>query len=500
MGKTLVGVDVGTTGLKVAFFRENGEVIDRAYREYRLSFPRSGWAEIAPEIWWESLCGCFGEIWRRGRAAAEDVAGLGITCTNALILLDKDGRPVAPAVMQLDQRAAACADRIRSDLGEERVFAKTGNRVSCGAFWGPTFQWFRENRPSVCRRARYLLCPTGYLVLKLTGVYSIDHSRAASTMFYHIHKKKWDPELCRYFGLPAGILPPIFKSCDVVGRVHSAGESATGLKAGTPVVAGAMDSIGALIGLGVGREKGALILGSVGRICMESEKLDMRFMNTVNFDASGTLLMTPVNSTGVSYRWIRDILFPGDGRTDLFRAMDRMAEKVPVGSGGLLYLPYLSGERSPIWDPHARGGFLGLTVDHRREHLLRSVLEGVGFALAENFEILKNDLKVDPPFLVVGGGGAKSEVWVQIISNIFGKVFQIPAEKETETMGGAILAGLGTGAFPDLESIRDTWNRVVKVVTPQNGAVEKYQKLLAVFKKLYPENRFIFEKLYQNQF
>jgi xylulokinase len=492
----LAGIDVGTTGIKVALYTADGRLVDRAYREYSLSFPQNGWVEIHPDIWWQELCDCMKEIRERGQADLKEVAGIGITCTNSLVLLDAGKHILMPAIMQLDQRSVSQAEAIKDQYSEEWVFQKTGNRVSSGAFWGPALQWTRENRPALYKEARFFLAPTSFIVLRLTGIYSIDHSRASTSMLYNIHEKDWDAELCKVFGLAADILPPIYKSHEIVGVVDEKGESATGFLAGTPVIAGAMDTVGALVGMGAGADNGALIMGSVGRLCIESDQLDIRFMNTVNYDASRNLIVTPVNCAGVSYKWARNLFFSDDqGQTNTYEKMNQMASAVAPGSEGLLYLPYLTGERSPIWDPHATGSFVGMTLKHGREHFIRAVLEGVGLALAHNYEILRSELNIDPPYVVAGGGGAYSRVWMQIISDMLGKRIHIPEELETETMGAAILTGLGLGVFSGLSDVCGSWVRISDSVVPRMDVHAVYRELLSQFKEISIRNRDILKKI-----
>ncbi|GAB7056169.1 xylulokinase [Paenibacillus sp. YK5] len=496
MKNLLVGIDVGTTGLKVALYTLNGQLVARAYREYSLSFPQNGWAEIDPEIWWEQLGDCMKEIRSQNGVDLKAVAGIGITCSNSLVLLNADQQAVLPAIMQLDQRAVRQAEAMKSEYGQEWVFQKTGNRVSSGAFWGPSLQWVRENRPSLYRQAQFFLVPTGFLVLRLTGVYSIDHSRATTTMLYNIHEKNWDAELCHVFGLSPEALPPIYPSHEMVGTIHKEGERATGLPAGTPVIAGAMDTVGALAGMGTGPDTGALIMGSVGRLCIESNELDIRFMNTVNYDASSSLIMTPVNSAGVSYKWAKQLFFSEDqGPGNIYKKMDRMTQAIAPGAEGLIYMPYLAGERSPIWDPHATGSFMGFTMKHGKGHFLRAVLEGVGLALAQNHEILKAELNIDPPFLMAGGGGAGSQVWMQIISDMLGKPLYIPEKLETETMGAAMLTGVGVGLFSDLSQVNKDWVRVSETVMPRMDVNAQYRELLSRFKTISIQNRSLFQQL-----
>lgn len=496
----LLGIDVGTTGIKVAVYTTQGQCIDRAYSEYTLTYSNDSWVEMDPEIWWEELCTCLTEIYDKGNVSPKDIIGVGITCTNALILLDSDKRLLMPAIMQLDQRGNKQAENIKIQLGHDIVFSKTGNRVASGAFWGPTLQWIRDYDPSLYAKAMYFLNPTSYLILRMTGAYCIDHCRATSTMLYNIHKKDWDHDLCQFFSIEPNKLPPIYKPYQVVGYINNEGQTATDLSKDTPVVAGGMDTIGALIGLGAGSDKGALIMGSVGRFCIESDYVDDRFMNTVNVEANQFLTMTPVNSTGVSYKWIKNVLFTDqENISNIYQVMDELAEEVSMGSDGLLYLPYLMGERSPLWDSLAKGSFMGLNITHQQKHFVRSVLEGVAFALTHNYYILKEELDINPDAILAGGGGARSNIWMQVISSMIDKTLLITKEPESETLGAAILAALGTGVYTEIKTAQDKWVTLSKSFEPDPVAHRFYHQILPIFKELYHVNRNYLTQLDQIQ-
>ncbi|MBP1934579.1 xylulokinase [Ammoniphilus resinae] len=489
MTKLLAGIDIGTTGLKVSFYTDHGELVDRTYREYALSMPFKGWVEFDPKLWWSHVCNGLQEVFSRGKVKAEEVKGIGITCTNSLIIMDAEQNILRPAIMQLDHRATAQVEQLTVEFGHEWIFEKTGNRIASGAFWGPTLLWLKQHEPHIFERIRYFLAPTSFLTFCLTGEYSIDHSRASSTMLYNIFDRRWDSELCQAFSLHPEELPPIYSSSEVIGFVHSEAAARTGLKPGTPVIAGAMDTIGAWVGLGVEASSGALIMGTVCRICVENDKLDLRFMNTVCDEASPPISMTPINSAGISMKWIKKLLFSDCPATGLYDEMDRMAESIHRGAEGLMYVPYLTGERSPIWDPHASGSFFGLELRHDKAHLIRAVLEGVGFALAQNDGILKEECGINPTYLYAGGGGARSRLWMQIISDILGKRLLIPAELETETKGAAMLAGWGIGLFPDLASLRKKWIKVERQVIPNPDAHSFYSHALPIFRAYYENNK-----------
>jgi len=485
----LAGIDIGTTGLKVSFYTEHGLMVDRSYREYALSLPQDAYVEFDPHLWWSHVCDALQEIFSRGKVKAEKVKGIGITCTNALIIMDAEQQILRPAIMQLDQRATTQVHQLIEQLGHEWIFHKTGNRIASGAFWGPTLLWLKQHEPLTFDRIRYYLVPTSFLGFCLTGVYSIDHSRASSTMLYNIYDRRWDNELCQLFSIQPKFLPSIYSSSEVIGFVHAEAAMRTGLQPGTPVIAGAMDTIGAWVGLGVEPGSGALIMGTVGRICVENEHLDLRFMNTVQDAASPTISMTPVNSAGISMKWLKRVLFSDHPVNGIYEVMDRMAEPIQRGAEGLMYVPYLTGERSPIWDPQANGSFLGLQLKHQKAHFIRAVLEGVGFALAHNDGILKEECGINPSYLYAGGGGARSRLWMQIISDILGKRLLIPGELETETKGAAMLAGVGVGLFSDLASLRKKWVRMEMQIIPEPDAHSFYLKALPIFKEYYINNK-----------
>ena len=490
----LAGIDVGTTGTKVTIYNEEGTKIDSSYTEYSLSSPQPHWVEIDPNIWWRAVCNSFKEIFSRKLVMSEDIKGISISSTNGLVLLNNTGIPIRPAIMQLDQRAAQYIEKIKMDLGEGTVEQITKNRVASGAFWGPTLLWLLQEEKIAYRTATYFLTPHSYIVYKLTGAYTIDHSRASTTMLYNPESGTWDSDLCSYFDMKINVLPSIHESTDIVGDISNEAAKLTGLKKGTAVTAGCMDSVSGHIGIGTVDKSASLILGSVGRICFHTQQLDLRFMNVRTLGAK-MFSMTPTNAAGISYKWLKDLLFEDNHNKNTYKIMDQIGERSPVGAKGLIYHPYLAGERSPIWNPIATGSFFGLTKEHKKEDLIRSVLEGVGYSIAHNYKMIKEDLRHNFECFHASGGGAKSKTWLQILSHILGVPVKVPINSDSETLGNAILAGVAVGVYSSVEEGITRTVKFKETFYPDLNKFELYQRFLELYIEMYDKNKSMYEKI-----
>lgn len=471
----LAGIDVGSTGLKVSLFSEAGERLGYAYREYALDY-RDGQVVLDPEVWWRSLCSCVEELSSQWDLAA--LRGLAVSHANALILTDYRLRPLFPAIMQLDKRGESMVPRLTEELGGERIFALTGNRCAAGYVWGPTLKWLLAHESERYRQVRYLFNPASFLVMRLTGVYCMDHTRAATTMLYDIQKGEWSPELTAYFQLPLEALPRLCKGGEIVGETAGSG----GFPRGIPVAAGAMDTVSAMVGLASGQAEDALILGSVGRFGLTVDRPDRRFLNTVTPDRSRLVAMTPVNNAGLAIRWARDLLLgaAGEGGFDL---LNQLAAQAPPGAEGLLFFPYLNGAGCPHWDSGVRGSFLNVESGHKAPHFARAVFEGVGYALAENLLALEEGgIRPSLDHVYCGGGGARSGLWTRILCDLLGCRLTIPEHLETETIGCALIAGQAVGALEE----GGCWNRPLRTLEPDGKTHALYQERLHAFTSLYP--------------
>lgn len=503
----LMGIDIGTTGTKVAVYTDRGQIVRRAYRSYELQYSDDR-VEIDPEIWWRAVVDCLHEILSDGLLEPSSIECLGVSSTNALIVLDGNARPLTGAIMQLDQRASGLVRTIETDLGSEMVGAVTGNRIVSGAFWGPTLLWLRLNLPEVFQSASYFFCPHSYIVFKLTNEYTIDHSRAATTMLYDIKGHEWNESMCTYFGVDKRLLPTIFKSDTIVGNVSERAGRETGLAENTQVICGCMDSLASQIGLGSSQNNvDALVIGTVGRFCVETPKYDLRFLTTNSLDLKSFFTTSPINAAGMSYRWLKSILVPqrsGDaagmgGPTDEYEEMDKCASESPVGANGIIYHPYLTGERSPIWNPNAKGSYIGLAVRHTRNDIIRATLEGTGYALYQNMLIIENDLDHRVHTLHAGGGGSRSSLWMQIISDVLGKEISVPKEEDVETLGIAILAGEAIGRYENVGTGIAQCVRIARTFTPDKSAHWSYMQYFDLYARFYEVNKGFYDRLAKTQ-
>ena len=473
----LAGVDIGSTGLKVSIFKENGGRIAYAYREYALEYLGNDQVVIDPELWWHSFLSCIKEL--SSQNVLSGITALGVSHANAMVLADENCTPVYKAIMQLDKRGAGEIRTIEKDIGSDKVLEITGNAIREGYTWGPTLKWFQKNEPEIYSKARTVFNPSSYLVMKLTGAYCMDHTRACTTSLYDMKKGKWAEDLCRYFGIDPGNMPPLCKSDEIVGTVS--GEAAdAGLPKGALVIAGAMDTIAAMIGLTSGLNNNALIMGSVGRFALIPDHADARFLNTVTFDQRAIVSMTPVNNAGTALRWGRNLLYSERSDEDnRYAKMDALASQIPQGSEGLLFLPFLNGTSCPDWDSSVRGGFLNIEAYHGPGHFCRAIMEGVSYTLARNYFILRDEIGIKEGPIYCGGGGARSMLWMQIVADLIDCELYIPQNLETETMGCAMLAGLSAGEIGPKDLA--LWNSIKQTLQPDKDHSELYRTELSKF-------------------
>lgn len=485
MKKYLLGIDVGGTGCKVSLYDREGNLKVTSYQETPLLFPGSGLVEADPHLWWES---CLKGIKEVVSQSPGEIAAIGVSGTNATLVVDQKGEPLYPAIMQLDLRSVPMAAEIEEKVGFDKVFKTTGNRIAAGTFSLPTILWMKKNIPALSGQRHTFLVPTGFIVLKLTGRYTIDYSRAATMLLFDYRKKCWAPELMGELGISPDELPEIYPSWEVAGGVKPEVAEITGLKAGTPVVAGCMDTVAAMLGAGIANETQALItLGTVGRISMVTQEGKWRaeFLNCHHGIENKWISIALINTAGACLRWYRHIV------SEDYTSLNEEAATIEAGSDGLIFLPYLGGEKSPIWDTQARGIFFGLKLHHTRAHLYRSVLEGISLAIRHNLEIMVRENSPDLT-LYVSGGGAASRVWLTILSSVLGKPLVVLKNPETEPLGAAWLAGKGTGEGRcELEQLLE--RGVATQVLPNEDQKHFYDKLFETYQYLYLANKDLFK-------
>ncbi len=486
--KTLfLGLDVSTTSAKALLIDEKGAVTSSASTDVSLSTPKPLWSEQDPHEWWDGMVGSIRQALAGAGVSGTQVRGVGLTGQmHGLVLLDRAGNVLRPAILWNDQRTGAQCDEIRARLGSARLIQLTGNDALTG-FTAPKILWVREQEPDVYARAAHILLPKDYVRYRLTGEHATDKADGAGMLLMDLKSRDWSPQVLQALDIPAEWLPKAYEGPEITGRISAAAAEATGLEPGTPVVGGGGDQSAQAVGVGA-VEPGivALTLGTSGVVFattdqpfIEPEGRLHAFCHAVpgRWHLMGVML-----SAAGSLRWYRDTLAPGVD----FDALLIPAGDVPFGSEGLLFLPYLTGERTPYPDPLARGAFVGLTVRHTQAHLTRAVLEGVAFGLRDSFELIKSAGLTAIRQVRVSGGGARSALWRQILADVLAVELVTVNTTEGAAYGAALLAGVGAGAWRDVDGACQAVVTLTGVTRPQADAVTRYQQSYAYYRQLYP--------------
>jgi xylulokinase len=496
MDGLFIGIDVGTTGAKVILIDPSGHLIAETTSGYPLSIPRPLWAEQDPREWWSASARGIKEVIAAAQVAPEAVAAVGLTGQmHGLVLLDDRGEVLRPAILWNDQRTAEECAAITERVGEKRILELTGNPILPG-FTAPKIEWVRRHEPEVIARVAHVLLPKDYVRYRLTGEFHTDVADASGTSLLEVGKRAWSQEMLDALGIPPGWMPRVHESPVVCSEVSSSGFADCILPAGTPVVAGAGDQAAQAIGSGI-VEEGLVsaTLGTSGVVfaASDSYRVDPRgrlhaFCHAV---PGKWHLMGVVLSAGGSFRWYRDTICEPELREareeggDAYELMTAAAEEVTAGCDGLIFLPYLTGERTPHPDPHARGAFVGLTLRHGRAHLTRAVMEGVTFALRDSFELMR-DLGLTFDEVRASGGGANSPFWRRMMADVFATPVVTTKVTEGAAYGAALLAAVGAGAY---RSVEDASRSVIEVggrLEPGAGAGDRYEECYARYRALYP--------------
>ncbi len=461
-------------------------VLGVAASEYEFETPRPLWSEQEPRLWWQGALTSIRQVLAESSIASSEVKGIGLTGQmHSLVLLDKAGRVLRPSILWNDQRTQAQCDQIRHQLGKEQLIQLTGNDALTG-FTAPKILWVREHEPEIYAQVAHVLLPKDYVRYCLTGGYATDKAGAAGTLLLDVQTRDWSAEMLAALAINRDWLPPTFEGTAVTGTISNAAAEATGLLAGTPVVAGGGDQAAQAVGVGA-IESGivALTLGMSGVVFASADEpmveRDGRLHAFCHAVPGKWHLMGVMLSAAGSLRWYRGTLAPGEA----FGALVQREAAISPGSEGLLFLPYLTGERTPHPDPLARGAFVGLTVRHSQNHLTRAVLEGVAFGLRDSFELMKRVGLPEIRQVRVSGGGAKSQLWRQILADVFNSELVTVNTTEGAAYGAALLASVGAGAHTDLSSIV---NEAVKITgrDAPGTAVPIYNDYYAIYRNLYP--------------
>ncbi len=493
----LLGLDVGTTGCKAALFDEAGRTVASHTEEYPLYHPHPGWAEQEPDDWWEGTVGAIATLLRAAGVDSEQIVAIGLSGQmHGAVLLDANLRPVRRAIIWSDVRTTPQCREITSTVGAERLVALTGNPALEG-FTAPKVLWVREHEQENFERARLLLLPKDYIRLQLTGEDAMEISDAAGTLLFDVRQGRWSEDVMEALGLPMSLLPEVRGSAEVSGRITREVAALTGLREGTPVVGGGADNACGAVGTGVVREGLVVVsIGTSGTVLAfsSSPKIDPRGrVHTFNHSVPGAYYLMGVHqAAGFSLRWLRDTLGVQDASgARAYEVMTREAAAVPPLSEGLVFLPYLQGERTPHMDAAARGVFFGLAGVHGRGHLTRAVLEGVAYSLRDSVEILREQ---DVPLgeVRITGGGAQSDEWMRILASVLGLPLVRTSATEGPAFGAALLAGVGAGVYPDIPQACEATIRPLETIEPDARLQSRYSEGYALYRSLYPALKDVF--------
>lgn len=482
----ILGIDVGTSSIKAMLMDTEKGVMAIKAREYEVDIPQKGYAEQNPQLWWSSLVEILSALKEKHKNIYEAIAAVGYSGQmHGLVLVGENGNPVRPAIIWLDQRTEKQLEYIESVITEDEMGKVFCNRVSSG-FAFPSLLWVKEREPEIFAKVKSILCPKDYLRLKMTGEIGAEVVDASSTGIFSTAKRDWAWEIIDKFGLPKEIFPCVFESGDIAGKVSGSCAKETGLPVGIPVIFGTGDQPAQSIGNGVISD-GKIIsnIGTGGQISafIPSPIYDAHLRTNTFCHAirdSYTIFGAALCS-GMSLNWVKNKVL----HIDDYETVNEMAASVQPGAENLIYLPYLSGERTPHMNPNAKGVFFGMTLRHEQGHFLRAVMEGVTYSLKDSLEIIK-ELGVDAPEIIASGGGSASDQWLQIQADIFEKPVTASRVKEQACMGSCILAANAIGA---LSSLEEGCERFVllddRVFYPDRRHVDIYKEGYVKYKELY---------------
>ena len=490
-----IGIDSSTTATKALLLDEAGRVVGVASAEYGYETPRPLWSEQQPDLWWSGTVNSIREVMAKTAVNPAHIAAIGLTGQmHGLVLLDAAGEALRPAILWNDQRTGAECDEMRARFGRQRLIDVTGNDALTG-FTAPKILWVRNNEPEIYGRIAHILLPKDYVRLKLTGAYATDKAGAAGTQLFDLRRRNWSEELLAALEIEREWLPETFEGTAVTGHLSPGAATVTGLPAGIPVVGGGGDQAANAVGTGaVVDGVVALSLGTSGVVFASSDQAiiepEGRLHAFCHAVPGKWHLMGVMLSAAGSLRWFRDALA---AELD-FAALVAEAEAIPPGSDGLLFLPYLTGERTPHPDPLARGAFVGLTVRHTRAHLARAVLEGVAFGLRDSFALMQSAGLAGVTQARISGGGTRSQLWRQILADVLQVELATINTTEGAAYGAALLAAVGSGAFA---SVPEACQQVIRVtgVTRPGETTAVYDALYPLYRRLYPALQPTFHRL-----
>ncbi len=492
----LMGIDVGTTGTKTLIIDENGNLITTSFEEYPTYMPYPTWSEQNPEDWWKATVNTIRDALTKAGLKGKDIAGIGLSGQmHGSVFLDKNYKVLRPCILWNDQRTVKQCEYITQRIGKKRLMEIACNPALTG-FTAGKILWVKEMEPEIYNQTYKILLPKDYVRFCLTGDFATEVSDASGTLLLDIKKRKWSKELLSELEIDEELMPSCYESPQITGSITRKASQLTGLNPGTPVVGGGGDQAAGAVGNGI--VKKGMISSTIG-----TSGVVFAFSPEVKIDQEGRVhtfchavpekwhVMGVMLSAGGSLRWFRDSLGEVEKEearkkgVDPYEILLEKAGKIPPGAEGLLFLPYLSGERSPYPNPHARGVFFGLNLRHKKEHLIRAVVEGVTFGMKDCLEIIVK-MGISASKVRASGGGAKSKLWRQIQADIYNLEVETVNVTEGAAFGAALLAGVGSGVYSTVEEACESTIKVSTSIKPNLKNIKLYEKYYQIYHSLYP--------------
>ena len=487
-----IGIDLGTSAVKLLLMEQNGAIRKIVSREYPLEFPHPGWSQQNPEDWWNAVQSGIPEL-LAGSDPAE-VAGIGAGGQmHGLVVLDKDGRVIRPAILWNDGRTQKQVEYLNKEIGKARLSSETAN-IAFAGFTAPKLLWMRQNEPALFARIARIMLPKDYINYRLTGVHSTDYSDASGTLLLDVRHRCWSKTMLSLCGVTEAQMPTLYESAAPVGTLLAPVAASLGLPQSVVVCAGAGDNAAAAVGCGaVGDGRCNISLGTSGTVFITSDTFGVDKANALHSfdhaDGGYHLMGCILSAASCNKWWMEDIL-----RTDDFAAEQAPITADKLGNNAVYYLPYLMGERSPHNDPAARGAFIGLRMDSTRADMTQAVLEGVAFAIRDCVEIARaQGVVIEASTLC--GGGAKSPLWRTILANVLGIPLRLPQTEQGPGYGGAMLAAVACGAYPDVKACAAALVKIQGETKPDAALTARYQKRYALWHRLYPALKPLYQQM-----
>ncbi len=492
----LLGINVGTSGTKTLLCDDRGRILASATKEYPASHPKPLWSEQNPEDWWRATVAGIRSVLQSAGVKGGEVQALGLSGQmHGAVLLDKSHQVLRPAILWNDQRTGEeCEEITQKAGGRRRLISLVANPALTG-FTAPKILWVRKHEPKVYERTKKILLPKDYIRFRLSGEFATEVSDASGTLLLDVRRRRWSGALLSALGISRDLLPDCFESEEVSSVVSAESARATGLRPGLPIVGGGGDQAAGAVGNGIVRA-GVIsaTLGTSGVVFAFADEVQIDPLGRVHTFCHAVRgkwhVMGVMLSAGGSFQWYRNNLADAERaeaarrKQDAYEILCAEAAKAPAGSEGLFFLPYLTGERTPHANPHAKAAWIGLTARHGKAHMIRSLLEGVTFGMRDSLEIIQG-MGVPIREIRVSGGGARSRFWRQMQADVFGQTVKTINASEGPAFGAALLAGVGAGAFKNIREACDSCIRLTSATRPKPQAVRLYNRNYPMFQKLY---------------